>query len=278
MNNNEDYLYHYTNLDSLKCILANRTIRLNPLNKMDDLQEEKTSDLKNVGKFIFVSSWTSMEKESIPFWREYTDGESGVRIGLPKMPFSKHRTFNRDFDKTNLIRSSADSEKDNGFETFLNLADLICKNALSPEAWSGNILRKVEYTDDIEKLEPKICFQTLTSTNIDLGLLGTYKNTYWEYQNEWRYVMTFLPWSINDGVETAYVDFKLLLFNILLGKAKPPFGYYDLNIDPYCFEKMEIIASPTMTEQNKIKLYDLLKQYNPTAILKDSELKGKIKY
>lgn len=30
-------LYHYTNLESLALILKHKTIRLNPLSKMDDL-------------------------------------------------------------------------------------------------------------------------------------------------------------------------------------------------------------------------------------------------
>ena len=34
-----EYLYHYTSIEILALILKNRTIRLNPLDKMDDLQE-----------------------------------------------------------------------------------------------------------------------------------------------------------------------------------------------------------------------------------------------
>ena len=41
-NANTEYLYHYTSVDSLALILKNKTIRLNPLDKMDDLQEKKT--------------------------------------------------------------------------------------------------------------------------------------------------------------------------------------------------------------------------------------------
>ena len=44
-----DYLYHYTSLEKLALILKNRTIRLSPLDKMDDRQEQKTSDVENVG-------------------------------------------------------------------------------------------------------------------------------------------------------------------------------------------------------------------------------------
>lgn len=48
-----EYLYHYTSVDSLALILKNRTIRLNSLDKMDDLQEQKTSDINNFGEFFF---------------------------------------------------------------------------------------------------------------------------------------------------------------------------------------------------------------------------------
>ena len=61
-----EYLYHYTSLESLALILKNRTIRLNPLDKMDDIQEQKTADIENIGKFVFVSSWTDDVVESIP--------------------------------------------------------------------------------------------------------------------------------------------------------------------------------------------------------------------
>lgn len=39
---NIEYLYRYTSLESLALILKSRQIRLNPLDKMDDLQEQKT--------------------------------------------------------------------------------------------------------------------------------------------------------------------------------------------------------------------------------------------
>lgn len=52
----QEYLYHYTSIENLALILKNRTIRLNTLDKMDDLQEQKTRDVQNFGKFFFVSS------------------------------------------------------------------------------------------------------------------------------------------------------------------------------------------------------------------------------
>lgn len=38
-----DYLYHYTNMETLKLILKNKIFRLSSLNKMDDLEEGETN-------------------------------------------------------------------------------------------------------------------------------------------------------------------------------------------------------------------------------------------
>ena len=47
---------------------------------MDDLQEKEASDIKNIGQFCYVSSWTDDETESIPMWNMYSTLDSGVRI------------------------------------------------------------------------------------------------------------------------------------------------------------------------------------------------------
>lgn len=39
MENSPEYLYHYTNIETLALILANHTFRLTSLDQMDDLQE-----------------------------------------------------------------------------------------------------------------------------------------------------------------------------------------------------------------------------------------------
>ena len=94
-----DYLYHYTSLEKLALILKNRTIRLSPLDKMDDRQEQKTSDVENIGRFVFVSSWADDSAESIPMWKMYTDPLAGVRIRMRKNPFKWHTTKGTDLEK-----------------------------------------------------------------------------------------------------------------------------------------------------------------------------------
>ena len=66
-----EYLYHYTNIETLALILHNHTFRFNSLDKMDDLQEQETADLKNAGQFCYISSWTDDVAESIPMWNMY---------------------------------------------------------------------------------------------------------------------------------------------------------------------------------------------------------------
>ena len=68
MNSGEypEYLYHYTSLETLALILENRTLCLNNLAYVDDLDEVKTSDMGLFGRFFNVSCWTSDGNESIP--------------------------------------------------------------------------------------------------------------------------------------------------------------------------------------------------------------------
>lgn len=86
-----EYLYHYTSLETLALILENRTICFNSLLNVDDIEESETSDLKNFGKYVYVSCWTDEKDEMIPMWNLYTPDMHGVRIKLPAFPFEKHK-------------------------------------------------------------------------------------------------------------------------------------------------------------------------------------------
>lgn len=93
------YLYHYTNIETLALILKNRTIRFNSLDKMDDLQEQQTADINNIGQFCYISSWTDDSAESIPMWNMYASLNQGVRIKLRKNPFKTYKNYAKDLEK-----------------------------------------------------------------------------------------------------------------------------------------------------------------------------------
>ena len=64
---------------------------------------------------------------------------------------------------------------------------------MSPQCWKGEILKEVEYTDDLSLLEPRISDTNGNRISINLGALGKHKNSYWKFQREWRYIMVFMP-------------------------------------------------------------------------------------
>ena len=270
--NGKEYLFHYTSIENFALIVKNRTIRLNSLCNMDDLQEGRAKDLQKIGRFFFVSSWTDEDKESIAMWNMYTTMKSGVRIGLPKNPFVRHGTRIDDLKKEFKFPISGEECVD----TFLSFADLIRDGVYSPQAWEGDILTQVQYTDDIDLLEPKIISTTNDCINIDWNNIGRYKNTYWSFQKEWRYIMTFLPLPISDNVEKMKQESFAIANRMVRDAQAAPFEYYDLNLSDDAFNAMQVTPSPKITSGNRIILDALIDRYNPKATVSESELVGLI--
>lgn len=267
-----EYLYHYTSIESLALILKNRTIRLNPLDKMDDLQEQKTADVENLGKFVFVSSWTEDSIESIPMWKMYTNSTAGVRIKLRKNPFLRHGTYARDIMEKVGIPLTPDSDPEGKIDTFLDLSEMMSKGYYSVQGFNGKILEKVQYTNDISKLEPTVVLDDGKGLQLSTSDLGRYKNTHWEFQKEWRYIMTFMSIDFKAGMSAMLQLFQQSVIKMVQGKEKPPFRYYDLEIDPKYYAEMEIVCSPQMTAGNRVLLEAIVEKYNPSATIRESEL------
>lgn len=269
------FLYHYTSVDILALILKNRTIRLNPLSKLDDKQEQKTSDIKNIGKFIFVSSWTSEVDESIPMWKMYTKPDAGVRIKLKTNPFLRHKTTIKDIAVALGSKVADDSDSEASANTFLDISKLIKSGCFSAQAWSGDILKKVIYTDDLTLLEPELVKVSKEEFQLEIGKMGIYKDEHWQFQKEWRYLMAFFPLNLSN-INVSKESFDALVSNLVQGIETPPFEYYDLDIEPESFNQMEITFSPQISEANKTIVESLVRQYNSSAVLHESILLGNL--
>ena len=271
-----DYLFHYTSIESLALILKFHTIRLNPLCNMDDRQEQQTADMKGLGRYIFVSSWTDDIRENIPMWNMYTGLENGVRIGLKKNPFKYNETKGSDFVEQLNVDPKQVQGLENQAKTFLNIATMMKMNVFSPQCWNGDILKKVEYSDDPAKLVPQIIESTEGGTKFNFANLGSVKNTFWNFQNEWRYIMQFYPFDFSIDIEIASQKLANTLLRIKDGTDTPPLSYYDLYIDDAAFNSMIITPSPRMTAGNRVLLDTLLEKYNSKASIIESELIGLI--
>lgn len=268
---NEEYLYKYLNIDSLTLILENKKIRLNPITSMDDLQEEMCQDLKSYGQYCFVSSWTSQEREIIPMWKMYCSKGQGVRIKLPKNPFKIY--------KINLKNKLPFSTEGNEFNSFLPIEDYL-NNRYTPLFVDPNeLLIQMEYGEDEEKLNPKIIQYIDGHYYIIVNYLGRYKNQYWSFQEEWRYLIWFFPFSLRNLVENLNNsdEFKSILEKGFLSQEELPMPYYDLVIRDEALNEMEIMLSPDISDGNRQIVKNLKEKYIPSAKVVESSLSGLIK-
>ena len=273
--NTSEYLYHYTNIETLALILKNRTIRFNSLNKMDDLQEQQTADIKNIGQFCYISSWTEDSTESIPMWNMYASLNLGLRIKLRKNPFKVYDNTDESLSKA-VVAPVNDESGGKPLQSIIPIAEMFSKGFFSIQAMTKELLNKVEYTDDKEKLYPHLLHQEGDGFSIALGELGKYKNLHWQFQNEWRYILTILPLNLNQPVETSFNNFQLIANKMRLGLEKQPFPYYDLYLSDEAFDEMEITLSPRISAGSKIIVENLVEKYNPSAIINESTLVGLI--
>lgn len=269
-----EYLYHYTTVDVLALILKNRTIRLRPLNLLDDPQEEMNQDAKAMGHFCFVSSWKNNKIEMIPMWKMYTKDTEGVRIQLRKNPFQVFSYDDKEFSKY------VDNPNHLCIETSVPLEDVFNRNYCVSTYLKDKQLQQIEYTDDDNLLKPQLWYEDDSQIKMNYGVLGKYKNTYWSFQDEWRYIINILPTTISRLIvyvrnEDPYL--VRLMRDISDGKYDLPFDHYDLNIDGSAFSEMKILLAPNITEGNKLIVETLVKNFNPSAVIEESSLKGLIR-
>lgn len=273
MENN--YLYHYTSIETLALILKNKTICFNNLSNVDDLEEVSTNDMGNFGKYINVSCWTSDNEESIPLWNMYTPNMRGVRIRLPKFPFKKYH-FNK--GEYNLSED---------IDTYINLEWLYKVNCGGIVAQMP-LLKEVQYTDHEEDLFPNVrncndieglkelietgeCKGKTIQTSYSYEKIGVYKRRNWRFQREWRYIISSSPMNIKDR-PTHEIQIETIK-KIEDSRCPAPFDKIFLEIDDKYLEYLEVLIGPKTTDGDRIIIEALINQYAPKATLKASKLK-----
>lgn len=243
---------------------------------MDDRQEQLTADIKNIGQFIYISSWTDDKTESIPMWNMYASLSFGVRIRLRANPFFVYSNTAEDISNVMSIPCK-DSQEGACIKTIIPLAEMFSNGFFSVQAMSGEILSKVEYTDDSDLLFPHVLVGGEGNAfSIQLGKLGRYKNIHWAFQNEWRYILNILPLNLNQPVDQSFANFQRIAIKMRHGLEKQPFPYYDMRISEEAFREMEITLSPQISAGNRTIVDCLVEKYNPHAKVIDSSLLGLI--
>lgn len=274
-----DYLYHYTSIETLALILKNNTLCFNNLLNVDDSEEAETFDMGKFGRFVYVSCWTSDEQESIPLWNLYTPDMHGVRIRLPRYPFKKYLYKKGEYSCTEDI------------ETYINMEKLYNENKVSIVANQPKLI-EIEYTDDMEKLYPKVrevsseekFKQYLNEGNIGSGKLdfsysfeeiGRYKRKEWSFQKEWRYIYSVYPMGLKESNPPTIEKQIELIRRIENREYEPAYSRMFLDLDDSALESIEVLCGPRMSDAEKIIVKALLNEYCPNGEYRESKLKIK---
>ena len=277
-----DFLYHYTSLEALALIIKNKTICFNNLLNVDDIEEAKTSDMGNFGKYVYVSCWTDDSEELIPLWNLYTPNMHGVRIRLPKFPFNKYHY------------SAGEHFFNSDTESYINYNDSSIMEKCSITADSPTLI-KVSYTNDEKLLFPIIKKESYSGATIDFlsankleelskkepqisysfDKLGNYKREIWKFQNEWRYKITVAPMGIKESNPPSFEVHKEYIRRLEDTLDMPPLQRIFLELDEKELEKLEVVFGPKMTDSEKIMAIALLEKYAPNCSFRDSNLKIK---
>jgi hypothetical protein len=257
------FLYHYTNIESLAYILSTRKIRFSNLSKVDDVNDGKNEHFEHLKNFFFISCWTDLREESIPFWNMYTKDMCGVRIKLPSNPFIGHSMPYKDYnvDINNYENSIFPAEEVFGNDYILY--------PIQP-------LDKVKYTKDISLLNPSIISVhddgNKAEVKFELSRYAIYKLKHWNFQSEWRYSAFALP----KGVAQNHDEEGIIKFaNGEYKNISKNYIYATIRAD--VFDHMEILLGPKQNEAQKMIIKSLVKEFCPSANVINSVLTGTIR-
>lgn len=274
-----DFLYHYTDLKTLKLILMNKTLRFTSLKYMDDKTESLTGEGTDLGKFIFSSSWSEIE-DSIPQWAMYGDFSRGVCIKMKSFPFKNnydlYKLYTTNSEDLNDIDEPAEfyiTHPKYFFESEFILSPLFTDDSKDIKERRENA--KVLYTDDESKLLPNIISQSEGGLNIAFGKLGVYKHKQWEFQKEWRYKVIYAPIEVQEFLKNPDPNFSQKVVDKIFSNEHPTVKYIDYDIDEKYFDTLEVICGAMMDEFDFKDLTIFCRGINPNIKVSRSNLFNK---
>lgn len=272
-------LYHYTDIESLEKILESKTIRFNNLKNLDDSLEDINFDV-DFSKSTFVSCWTNDANESIPLWHMYSKRLSGIRLGIQSDMFLTvsgkgipriERVSNIEHIKANETPGLTLLELN---EIGMSTVDFVPR------------LVEVEYItqDTLKIIHDSIKIEIDNSQVIRTGIYGKYKSLVWAFQKEWRFIILLNPYTLQEIYDFNLENLRCFTStNRMLNLTEFIKRKYEMNkeIPQFVLIHMKeealneaiITLGPCITEQDRIKVHELIKKHTPTVKIFDSSLK-----
>lgn len=250
-----DVLYHYTSIETLALILESRTLRFSRLDAVNDPEEASASDLDGAATLVFASCWTAQERESLAMWRMYTPDMQGIRIALPNNPFAgRHKpSIHEKGGAMQRIDGEININRENG----------------GPGIRSCYITgpNKIYYTDAQGYRNGPCLVDEGDRWTVQLHDLGMVKNSYWEFEEEWRYkiLATFSEATLNEPNPACHPALDLRNFPVRETAVFVP-------LDPQCLQSIEVLLGPRVTAGQELMVKALLSTYAPSANMKKSAI------
>ncbi len=243
-------LFHFTSINTLALILKSRSIRFGRLDLVNDPTEGLISDFHSQAPYIFISCWTDCEEENLALWNMYTQNMRGVRIEMGLPIFESFRIGD---DDNNLIMENEILNEEVGY--------FILGGSNEPQ--------KIEYTDDENLLKPSI----RNEFGLHIESVANHKRSIWKIEQEFRYRLQIFPFDNN--IQSDY--FPARYEHLIESQTPPPIDKYFIKIKEDAFASMKITYGPRMQNGDIEIIESLVANYNPTAEILGSKLRGLIR-
>jgi len=242
-------LFHYTTIETLALILANRTIRFSRADKVNDVEELNVVDYPGVKSAVYISCWTQSEEESIPLWEMYASHSKGVRIALPGNMFAGESLpyLYRDYiPMTNCLN----------FYYRVKKGDVM--------QWIPFIVGPIPVLYEINN-EVSI----VNSDELLIDKVGTVKSTSWRFEKEHRFIL--IPDALWDAESKIFRLNKEYL-------NEPGDDYIDVRISDEAINSIEVTIAPCADNSQELIIEALLKMHTINGIHRKSTLHGKVRH
>ncbi len=268
LENTPETLNHYTTLENLELILANKTFAFTKLSCLNDPLEGKNPNFEKAEELIFSSSWTGSTRDTLPMWRMYS-GFDGIRMSLPSDLFQrKDQCSHGKWPPTARNINYANLQS----PIHISMIDQ-CRNTRTVAEYSqlsgpDEVFYVERHTvagvDDVLISRPRTEENGApTNSGLHLAVVGLTKSDDWAFEQEWRFR---LPFTLSMVLLEDSPD-------KLLKMPTPEDDRVFLAFREEVLEDLKILTGPKFSAGQMVLLNSLLERYAPNAIVTNSEIK-----
>ncbi len=249
-------IYHYTSIDTLALILKNKTLRFNNAKFVNDPTEAMTEDFGSMQDYVFISCWSSEEKESIPLWKIYGADGHGVRLESD----TKYIHFEGEETPLNGIYKVIENvKKEVDSDYFINVWQL--------DKPTMNHYFETNYSNEKKVFKKDISTETTKMWEYQIDNAFNIKPTCWSFEKEIRFIM--LGCSLEDGQDQNNWQ---VVFNQITRKGSIKSKFVDLILKDDFFDNLKIILGPSISDAEKNMVQSLINAINKKIEISESKI------